>query len=409
MSHLDLVSDHSKEKLVSLPRDVLDMSNLKMLFLEGNFLTEVPPALFQKLPKLMWLDLRNNVLESIPPTIAYHQCLENLLLTNNNLRALPNELGLVPKLKALQVSENPLEYPPRKIVVEGTKMIKNFLKSQYDLQHAHATEDDTGEDNESVKSFESDNGVKKKRSSSRRRKFKGTSASELREKLRKKLSDPMDLRPALNVKQIKDSSQLPTVKEEPIKIVHSVKKKGSKLSLKSYFHRVGEDESGKVDPVVREGWLNQLRILLNDQERIIQQERNLRALSDWRTKSKQQSPKIFMEDADQRLLSTAPFAMYKGFLKIPTREQLAAQLNDSLKEKRPSRSDMGRASNNSNIEKLINDLIEQLKKIEVAQRTGSGEKQSSRSELQATENQIKMIMDIQKKLLQLKSGSYQTI
>nr|CAH7768375.1 unnamed protein product [Callosobruchus chinensis] len=93
MSHLDLVSDHSKEKLVSLPRDVLDMSNLKMLFLEGNFLTEVPPALFQKLPKLMWLDLRNNVLESIPPTIAYHQCLENLLLTNNNLRALPNELG----------------------------------------------------------------------------------------------------------------------------------------------------------------------------------------------------------------------------------------------------------------------------------------------------------------------------
>nr|CAH7768376.1 unnamed protein product [Callosobruchus chinensis] len=70
---------------------------------------------------------------------------------------------------------------------------------------------------------------------------------------------------------------------------------------------------------------------------------------------------------------------------------------------------MGRASNNSNIEKLINDLIEQLKKIEVAQRTGSGEKQSSRSELQATENQIKMIMDIQKKLLQLKSGSYQTI
>ncbi|CAH1971095.1 unnamed protein product [Acanthoscelides obtectus] len=334
MSHLDLVSDHSKEKLVALPRDLLDMPNLKMLFLEGNFLTELPPSLFQKLPKLMWLDLRNNVLESIPPTIAYHQCLENLLLTNNNLRALPNELGLVPKLKALQVSENPLVYPPRKIIVEGTKMIKNFLKSQYELEHIQEIEADTVEDKDSVKSLESDNEKKKQKTAPKRR--KGISASELRDKLRRKLSDPMELQPALNVRQIQDPSQLPTLKEEPIKIVHNVKKEGSRISLKSYFHRVGEDQSGKFDQVVREGWLNQLRILLNDQERIIQQERNLRALSDWRFKNKHQAPKVFSEDADNHLVPTAPYAMNKDFLKMPTREQLAAQLNESLKEKRPS-------------------------------------------------------------------------
>ncbi|VEN50297.1 unnamed protein product [Callosobruchus maculatus] len=101
--------------------------------------------------------------------------------------------------------------------------------------------------------------------------------------------------------------------------------------------------------------------------------------------------------------------MYKGFLKIPTREQLAAQLHESLKETKPSRSDVGPTSNNSNVEKIINDLIEQLKKIEVVQRTASTEKQSPRTELHASEEQIKTIMDIQKKLLQLKSGSYQTI
>lgn len=93
MSHLDLVADHSKEKLVEVPDNLLSMTNLKMLFLEGNFLSRLPEDMFWRMPMLMWLDLRNNLLESIPRSIANHQNLENLLLTNNNIERLPNELG----------------------------------------------------------------------------------------------------------------------------------------------------------------------------------------------------------------------------------------------------------------------------------------------------------------------------
>lgn len=92
-SQLNLISDHSKEKLTELPKAVLEMNNLKMLFVEGNFIERLPEEFFWKLPKLMWLDLRNNLLEELPRSIANHQHLENLLLTNNNLKALPNELG----------------------------------------------------------------------------------------------------------------------------------------------------------------------------------------------------------------------------------------------------------------------------------------------------------------------------
>lgn len=93
MSRLDVICDRSKEKLTTTPKELVNMTNLKMLFLEGNFLKRLPNDFFWKLPKLMWLDLRNNLLEEIPLSIGFHENLENLLLTNNNLQKLPNELG----------------------------------------------------------------------------------------------------------------------------------------------------------------------------------------------------------------------------------------------------------------------------------------------------------------------------
>lgn len=93
MSKTDVICDRSKEKLTETPKELLQMKNLKMLFLEGNFLSHLPADFFWKLPKLMWLDLRNNLLEEIPKSIAYHDNLENVLLTNNNLKKLPNEIG----------------------------------------------------------------------------------------------------------------------------------------------------------------------------------------------------------------------------------------------------------------------------------------------------------------------------
>lgn len=39
-------------------------------------------------------------------------------------------------LKALQVAENPLVYPSKKVVQEGTKSIKAFLKERYEIECA---------------------------------------------------------------------------------------------------------------------------------------------------------------------------------------------------------------------------------------------------------------------------------
>lgn len=86
------------------------------------------------------------------------------------------------------------------------------------------------------------------------------------------MSDLNGLNPTLKVKKI---GQVTKPGEEAMKIVHNVSKSNSKISLKSYFQK----PSGKTnleripENILKEGWLNKLRILLNDQERILQQER----------------------------------------------------------------------------------------------------------------------------------------
>lgn len=93
MSNFEVISDHSKEKLYNVPENILTMFNLKMLFLEGNFITHLPDDFFDKLTRLTWLDLRNNKLKEFPVGVAHHANLECLFLTNNCLERIPDELG----------------------------------------------------------------------------------------------------------------------------------------------------------------------------------------------------------------------------------------------------------------------------------------------------------------------------
>lgn len=93
MSKIELISDHSNQQLQEVPPKILEMCNLRMLYLEGNLIEQLPDDFFKKLPKLTWLDLRNNRLKAIPSSISYNECLENLLLANNQIERLPTELG----------------------------------------------------------------------------------------------------------------------------------------------------------------------------------------------------------------------------------------------------------------------------------------------------------------------------
>lgn len=133
MAKVDVISDLSNKTLCEVPKYILDMTNLKMLYLEGNSIEVIPSELFIALQRLVWLDLRNNKLKTIPQTIANHACLETLLLRDNEIQALPLELGLVPKLKVLQISGNPIVYPKREVIQDGVRSVVNFLKREYEI------------------------------------------------------------------------------------------------------------------------------------------------------------------------------------------------------------------------------------------------------------------------------------
>lgn len=93
MSDITLIEDLANQNLTEVPEKVLNLTNLKMLYLEGNGIKEIPDNLFKNLKQLTWLDLRNNRLKTIPSSIIYHTHLETLLLQNNKITRVPLEIG----------------------------------------------------------------------------------------------------------------------------------------------------------------------------------------------------------------------------------------------------------------------------------------------------------------------------
>ncbi|XP_068709488.1 leucine-rich repeat-containing protein 27-like isoform X3 [Montipora foliosa] len=126
--------DLNKKRLTQIPLQVLTLRQLEFLYLEGNSISSLPEDLFDCLPNLRWLDLRNNRISQIPHIIGNHRNLRNLLLEGNAIESLPLELGLLKSLSGLNLSGNPLEFPPSYIVERGTQEILKFLREQYVLQ-----------------------------------------------------------------------------------------------------------------------------------------------------------------------------------------------------------------------------------------------------------------------------------
>lgn len=117
------------KKMLQIPRELLEMNNLEYLYLEGNELTSLPDDFFDCLPRLTWLDLRRNKLLRLPSVYTgRHNHLRTLLLEGNKLRSLPLELGLIKSLNGLNISNNPIEFPPKDIMEKGTAEILKFLR-----------------------------------------------------------------------------------------------------------------------------------------------------------------------------------------------------------------------------------------------------------------------------------------
>lgn len=83
------------------------MTNLTNIYLQANYLTELPEAI-QFLTSLKTLDVSQNHLSQIPASIGKLVELRSIILTQNKLSCLPNSLGNLPHLTTLLLSSNRL-------------------------------------------------------------------------------------------------------------------------------------------------------------------------------------------------------------------------------------------------------------------------------------------------------------
>lgn len=110
------VLDLCDSKLQEIPSWIAELSQLRVLRLEGNPLAAIAPAVFA-LPRLEELNLNRcgRVLEALPETIGELRSLRILRLTAHKLAALPESIGDLAKLEILAVAENRLAALPESI------------------------------------------------------------------------------------------------------------------------------------------------------------------------------------------------------------------------------------------------------------------------------------------------------
>ncbi|KAK5853560.1 hypothetical protein PBY51_014702 [Eleginops maclovinus] len=119
----------SRTQLKHVAESILKNCTLKYLYLEGNQISSIPDSMFISLPNLLWLDLRNNHIASLPAEIGLHRSLKTLLLEGNPISELPAEMGNLITLKGLNLRNCPITFPPQDIVNQGLQSILQYLRT----------------------------------------------------------------------------------------------------------------------------------------------------------------------------------------------------------------------------------------------------------------------------------------
>ena len=96
-----------KNRLVTLPNDIAQLTNLQILNLSSNRLSYLPDAITQ-LTNLEVLDLSGNRLNGIPEALACLNNLTELYLNGNQLRSLSDGIMQLKKLQRLDLGDNQL-------------------------------------------------------------------------------------------------------------------------------------------------------------------------------------------------------------------------------------------------------------------------------------------------------------
>lgn len=100
--------------LTEIPQEIQFFTGIKVLDLKNNKITFLSPDLFVALPKLERINLRGNLLETIPSNWGDRLShLKYLFISHNKLKALPQNFGMYwPNLVSLCLSHNLLKEVP---------------------------------------------------------------------------------------------------------------------------------------------------------------------------------------------------------------------------------------------------------------------------------------------------------
>ncbi|MDA3893981.1 MAG: leucine-rich repeat domain-containing protein [Salinivirgaceae bacterium] len=109
-----------------LPASIIKLVNLKSLFLTRNKISKLPIGI-SNLDKLELLDVSYNPLLKIPREIGSFTQLKLLDASYCELQSLPLDLTKLYNLKNLTLEDNPLEFPPQKVIKRGLYAIMHFL------------------------------------------------------------------------------------------------------------------------------------------------------------------------------------------------------------------------------------------------------------------------------------------
>jgi len=135
LSKLEVLDLSGNASCLTEPSAVSSLPLLQELYLRRMKLQEFPIGLL-RLKQLRILNLGQNHLITVPEGIKDFTALIELDLSDNNITALPAELGLLePNLQVLRLDGNPLRSIRRVILDRGTKAVLTYLKERLPSSH----------------------------------------------------------------------------------------------------------------------------------------------------------------------------------------------------------------------------------------------------------------------------------
>jgi Leucine-rich repeat (LRR) protein len=101
-----------QNQINEIPKEIFNLSNLKTIWLEENQITEIPKEI-GNLTNLKSILIKYNQITEIPTEIANLTNLEILRLDYNQITEIPTEIGNLTNLERLRLENNPIQSPTK--------------------------------------------------------------------------------------------------------------------------------------------------------------------------------------------------------------------------------------------------------------------------------------------------------